>query len=149
MPKVKDKSREFEILIATMNRTSLDFLSTMFINVNLHNYNVLIINQTSKDQLLQSETKKIRVINSFEKGLSKSRNLAIKNSIKDICLVADDDVVFKKGFDMHILDAHQENSHPIITFKTETSQGNLYWNYPTSTKDHNGFISKNTENITQ
>lgn len=147
MYKVKDKNKEFEILISTMNRTSLNFLHTMFSKVNLHNYNVLIINQTIKNHFLYSNLKTVRIINTLEKGLSKSRNLAIKNAKKEICLFADDDIVFKKGFDRTILNAHQKYDDAIITFQTETPEGNLYWKYPSKTKKHNHFISRKTLSI--
>ena len=67
MSKVKDKSRELEILIATMNKTSLDFLSSMFSSQDYSNFTILIVNQTTKDKLLVSDHANIRVINSFEK----------------------------------------------------------------------------------
>ncbi len=48
MPKVKDKSRELEVLIATMNKTFLDFLSNMFLSQSYSNLTLLIVNQTTK-----------------------------------------------------------------------------------------------------
>ncbi len=147
MSKVKNKSIELEILIATMNRTSLDFLSKMFLGLNYLDFNVLIVNQTSKDKLLKSEHSNIRVINSFNKGLSKSRNIAINNAIKPICLLADDDVVFVDGFKEKILDAHSSFNFPIITFQTLTTQNNLYWNYPTKPTFHNEYIRNKTLSV--
>ena len=130
MRKVKDKSIELEILIATMNRTTLDFLSKMFSGQNYLDFNVLIINQTIDSKLLKSECSNIRVINTFEKGLSKSRNIAIKNATKPICLLADDDIVFNEGFENLILKAHQDYPYPIITFQTQTTNNEMYWDYP-------------------
>ena len=75
----------------------------MFANNTLEDYRILIINQTTKDNLLESELTNVRVINSFEKGLSKSRNLAIRNAMGDICLIADDDITYKKGFKKDII----------------------------------------------
>ena len=45
-----------------------------------------------------SDFENIRVINSFEIGLSKSRNLAIKNALGDICIIADDDIEYVEDF---------------------------------------------------
>ena len=147
MSKVKDKSIELEILIATMNRTSLDFLSSMFSRHNYLDFNVLLVNQTSEAKLLKSEHPNIRVINSFEKGLSKSRNIAINKAVKPICLFADDDVVFIDGFKESILEAHGAYNYPIITFQTLTTQNNLYWKYPTKPTLHNEYIRNKTLSI--
>ena len=147
MSKVKDKNIELEILISTINRISLDFLKKMFLKHDFLDFNILIVNQTTKDKILISEHNKIRVINSFEKGLSKSRNLALKNAIKPICLIADDDVIFLEGFEENILEAHRNNKHPIITFQTLTSENKLYWKYPNSSRSLNNFMIRQTLSI--
>jgi glycosyltransferase involved in cell wall biosynthesis len=107
---------DLEILIATKNRDNLDFLALMFPFSSFSNYNILIINQTT-DRILLSNFESVRVINVDEKGLSKSRNLAIKNASKKICLIADDDVVYFPNFDKQILTAFNHNPKAsIITF---------------------------------
>ena len=85
---------EFEFLISTMNRTDMDFLMPMFKHHNIDDLHILIINQTTKDKTLHSNQGNIRVINDFEKHLSRSRNIGIKNSIGKICFIADDDVEY-------------------------------------------------------
>ncbi len=127
----KEYSKEdIEIVIATMNRFSLDFLVSMFPNCHFSNFFILIINQTSEDNLLVSEFPTIRVINSFERGLSKSRNLALENSNKKIILISDDDEIFKNGFDSVI--ANSYNKYPkasVISFQVQNSEGELYRKY--------------------
>ena len=54
----------------------------------------MIINQTTQDKQLESDLSNVRVINAFELGLSKSRNLALQHSTADIVLFADDDVEY-------------------------------------------------------
>ena len=84
--------------------------------INFSNFNILIINQFSENQL-SSDFENVRVINIDEKGLSKSRNLAIRNASKKICLIADDDVVYFPNFDTEIITAFNQNSKAsIITF---------------------------------
>ena len=83
-----------EVLIATQNRTSLDFLLKMFPDHNFKDFKILIVNQTIKGQDLTSNSDAIRVINSYEKGLSKSRNLALQNASCNIALISDDDVIY-------------------------------------------------------
>lgn len=107
---------DLEILIATKNRDNLDFLALMFPFAAFSNFNILIINQTNSTQLI-SDFETIKVINVDEKGLSKSRNLAIKNASKKICLIADDDVVYFANFDTEVIKAFNENPQaPIISF---------------------------------
>lgn len=130
-----------EILIATVDRTSLDFLNVMFQNNKWSDYQILIINQTSKACILVSDDPKIRVINSYEKGLSKSRNLAIENAIEDICLFADDDVIYVENFEKNILESYANIANAdFISFKTLTTTDRAYSNYPNEQSTLNGFI---------
>ena len=125
------KTNNFEILLSTMNRSSLSFLEKMFPNDNFLNYNILIINQTTKKNLLVSKYDQIRVVNSFNKGLPQSRNLAIKNAKFDICLIADDDVEYVKDFSNIILNAFKNNvDSDAITFQMINENGELFKEYP-------------------
>ncbi len=124
-----------EILISTMNRDNLSFLDKMFVNTNLHDYKILIINQTSEDKLLKSENEHVRVVNSFGYGLTKSRNLAIQHALGDICLIADDDVEYTKDFGDIIKQAFKNYTDAsIIKFKIDTFCGNSYKSYPQQSK---------------
>ena len=109
-------ANDLEILIATKNRTNLDFLLPMFPFSHFSNFNILIVNQSS-DCLLTSSFPSVKVINSNEIGLSKSRNLALNNASKKICLIADDDVVYYSNFENRIITAFNQNPEAsIITF---------------------------------
>lgn len=122
-----------------MNRVNLDFLIPMFPFCPYSNFSILIINQTSKDKVLVSECPSVKVINSFDIGISKSRNLAISNSEGKILLFADDDVVFIENFDSEIIQAHKNNPLvPAICFQTLTTEGNLYSKYP----EKNRFLTR-------
>jgi glycosyltransferase involved in cell wall biosynthesis len=134
---------ELEILVATMNRNSLRFLDDMFVNNDISKLNLLIINQTTEDCLLKSENSNIRVINSFEKGLSRSRNLALQNALGNICLIADDDVIYLKDFNSIISKAFLDQKNAdVITFKTLTTEKKPYYNYPNDTVDVKQFYRK-------
>lgn len=129
------KNQDLEILVSTMNRNSLDFLIPMFPFCHFSEYAILIINQTQENNLLDSPFPTVRVINSFEKGLSKSRNLALKNAKGKIVLIADDDVVYKKDFDATIIQAHnQYNNKAVISFCIEKPNGLLFKKYLTKAK---------------
>ena len=87
-----------EIIIATMNRDSLDFLIPMFPFAHFSDFSILIVNQTHENAILPSDFPTVKVINSFEIGLSNSRNLGLKNSQGEILILADDDEVFEPDF---------------------------------------------------
>ena len=89
-----NKEIEIEFLISTMNRSDFGFLEHMFPHHDLKDLNLLIINQTTRDNILETKNKNIRVVNAFEKGLSRSRNLAIKHAKGKICFIADDDIEY-------------------------------------------------------
>ena len=128
MKDIDTSNIDFEVLISTQSQTSLDFLDAMFEGVDYKNYHILIINQNLKTPDLVSPYSTIRVINSKDSGLAKSRNLAIQNAIGTVCLFADDDVVYKHDFKQRIITSFE--SHPdaeIITFKMEDEHGKDYY----------------------
>lgn len=130
MPNTAKKSETLEILISTMHKESLAFLESMFPKGKYQQYTMLIVNQTTKNKQLQSHIPNIRVINSFETGLPQSRNLALKNAVGDICLIADDDVVYKEDFNQIILNAfNAKTDADIITFKMVDEKGSDFKRY--------------------
>ena len=121
----------FEILVATMFRTDLDFLEAMFPHVSYKDHDILVINQTDAERQLLSSSERLRVINTEERGLSQSRNLAIQHANGEVCLVADDDVRYVKDVETIVLDTYKE--HPtadVITFQMTDFDGKLYQQYP-------------------
>ncbi len=121
----------FEILVATMYRTNLDFLEAMFPEETYNNYHILVVNQTDKERQLQSNVPSVRIINSFERGLSQSRNLAVGEATGEVCLVADDDVRYVKNLEKIVLNAYAKNKNAsIITFQMTNFEGDLYQKYP-------------------
>ena len=133
---ISQDTLSLEILISTMKRSNLDFLKPMFPK-DFTNYNILIINQTEKGQELTSKYDNIRVLNSYEKGLSKSRNLALKNAKGDICLLADDDIKYVENFDNIIKNAFNKNKNfDVLTFMMSDFEGKLAKKYNLQ-KQHN------------
>ncbi|MDT8347060.1 MAG: glycosyltransferase family A protein [Flavobacteriaceae bacterium] len=138
-PLVKQKPKvsrftqdDVQILVATMHRDSTAFLDRMFMNSNWQRLNLLIVNQTTSDKILSINNATTRVINSFEKGISKSRNLALYSATKPILLLADDDTVFIKDAVETIAKAYNEfKTADFICFQTKTFDEKLYWKYPT------------------
>lgn len=132
------ETSDLEILVSTQNQTGFSFLENMFPFAHYHQFHILVVNQTGSGQGLVSGLPNVRVINSKEKGLSKSRNLALANASKKIVLIADDDVVYKEGFDAKIVGAFNKNPQAsLIHFRTQTTAGNLFWGYPKECKKLN------------
>ncbi|MGO3690866.1 MAG: glycosyltransferase [Psychroflexus halocasei] len=123
---------DISILISTMNRSDFSFLDAMFPHHEWRDLNLVIVNQTKKGQKLKSELENILVVNSYEVGLSKSRNLALKNCRTTYGVIADDDVVYKSNFLQKIVNAF--NKYPnagLILFQVETFSGKPFMkNYP-------------------
>lgn len=125
------KNSDIEILVATMNRHSLDFLVPMFPMCHFSELNILVVNQTTQNAVIKSNYPSVRVINAFEKGLSKSRNVALHNAKGKLCIITDDDVVFKTDFYQHIITAFNDNiAAALISFRAEKALGMLYKKYP-------------------
>lgn len=120
------------ILIATMHRSDFSFLDDMFPHHEWRDLNLVIINQTKKGNEIKSELENIIVVNSYEVGLSKSRNLALKNCRTEIALIADDDVIYKNNFLQKIIKAYDKYPNAgLILFKIETFSGKPFIkNYP-------------------
>ncbi len=107
---------EIEVLISTMNKRSFNFINEMNIKGNC-----LIINQTNyekKDYIYDEINKRhIKFLSFNEKGLSKSRNKAIENSTADICVIADDDLVYNDNYLKIIREAYLKyNDADLIIF---------------------------------
>jgi len=109
---------KLEVLISTMNRKSIDFMRSMNIDSD-----VVIINQTPEDiknQTYKINNNAVKFLTDNDKGLSKSRNLAIKNASSDICVIADDDMTFDDDYVEKITDAYKEYPEAdIIAFQVK------------------------------
>lgn len=139
---------DLEILVATMNRTNLDFLTAMFPYNHFSEYSILIVNQ-SNDNSLASIYPSVRIINSDSVGLSKSRNLALKNANGKIVLIADDDVVFQKDFVSKIITGYNKCKNAVvINFAAVIGNGSYLKKYPAySKKQLNAFDIFNVSSI--
>jgi len=135
--------KTIEVLIATMNRKNLEFLETMNLSTN-----AVVVNQNKyfeNSKIHGLSGNKVKLINTLDKGLSKSRNLAIQHSIADICLLADDDMIYYSDYKEKVQRAYQEYpSADIIAFqvkrignpeRTKKFRESMSWeNYITSMK---------------
>lgn len=89
-----------EIAVSTLN----DGIKNIEIR---QDYNYLIVHQVTDgndySRLSSSLPDNVRYIISYDKGLSKSRNLALDNTIADYVWIMDDDVSIREGAYSHIM----------------------------------------------
>ena len=92
----------------------------------------VIVNQCDTDSYVtlqytdaDGNSHNLNYISTTERGLSRSRNMAIKNSTGDICLIMDDDETLDDNYEATILNAYKQ--HPdadVIAFKVRNSEKN-------------------------
>lgn len=104
----------FQILLSCINQKDKSILVKSNINCN-----AVIINQCNQDNIEYLDNN-IKWIDSKDRGLSKSRNLAIKYSDADICLIADDDEIFNDLCEKIIIESFfTYPEYDVITFNLE------------------------------
>lgn len=86
----------------------------------------IVINQTSLDQYpsLNQVTPNVCFVSTEERGLSRSRNMALSLATGDICLLADDDLVYYEDYRCTVQEAY--NCFPdadIILFDFDEPRG--------------------------
>lgn len=114
---------KLEILLSTMNLKNLNENKKLIEKMNIQ-ADTLTINQITNNKIEAFENKieKNRVISKIGKGLSRSRNLAIENSIADICVLTDDDVTYIPEFEKIIEKEYEKNkNYDIICFFVESN----------------------------
>lgn len=75
--------------------------------------NVVVVNQCDENHIEEfdftncnGKTCHAKFISTKERGLSRSRNMAIRNCDSDICVVSDDDERFSDGYEKDILESY-------------------------------------------
>ena len=106
---------KLEILLSCMHQKDESIVNRSAITGN-----VLVINQCVREEETTFPTEQgiARFISTTQRGLTRSRNMAIAASDGDICLLCDDDEVFVPGYEQRILGAYEENpGADVIIFK--------------------------------
>lgn len=109
---------KLEVLLATMYREDKKILTDINVNTD-----ITVINQTNDEskEEIEFNGKSVLWINSKDRGLSRSRNDAIYNARNEICLLADDDMVYRDGYERVVLEAFKDNPDAdIIVFGIES-----------------------------
>lgn len=119
---------KIEVLISTMAKNEEE-IKNLIEKMNIQT-DCIIINQCNmnKEYEFAFKENKVIVIFTTERGLSRSRNMAIKKSKADICMLADDDMIYLDNYEKIIQDSYQR--HPEIDiighFVTKENEKNLY-----------------------
>lgn len=117
--------KELEVLMSVMNlRNQQEFYEK--IKQNKITTKVLVVNQIEEDKEIFNYKNENKTIYSFkEKGASKSRNRLIEKATGDICIFADDDMVYNEGYEKIILDEFEKNKDAeIIIFNIKNINKN-------------------------
>lgn len=96
---------KLEILLSCMHQTDDALVKASGITGD-----VLVINQCDRtdDQSWPTARGTARMLSTTDRGLTRSRNLAIETSRADICLLCDDDEIFVADYERRILDAYEK-----------------------------------------
>lgn len=111
-----------EVLVSTMQQNDFSLVERMNIKSN-----ALIINQCDQNKYIEVEKENgnIRMISTTDRGLSKSRNLALDNSKADICIVADDDLIYEYNYLNIVRQAYKDYpAADIIAFSVPSTNQN-------------------------
>lgn len=108
------------VLISCMNQTDTSILERTNIQTD-----VVVVNQCDVDSRetftftnKKGEECKVLFINTTERGLSRSRNMALDNSWGDVCVFCDDDEVFEDGYEDILTKQFEAKANfDIIAFK--------------------------------
>ena len=112
----------FEVLCVTMHQTDFSKYTEMKLDSD-----VLFTNQA--DHWSEDETMidghKVRMITTATRGVGVNRNLGVLNAGAEICLLSDDDMAYRKGYQDIILrefDSHPEADIMIFNIGTTTPE---------------------------
>ncbi|MGP4064074.1 glycosyltransferase [Oceanobacillus sp. M65] len=96
---------KIEVLVSTMNQENLSIVEKMNIQSDS-----IIINQTNKNDYCEDVFcgKNIKMYSFNERGVGLSRNNALMRSKADICLMADDDMVYVDEYEQKVIKAFQK-----------------------------------------
>lgn len=111
--------KKLQVLISCMHENDFSIVKRSNIQCD-----AVIINQCDEDKIEErsffnkdGESFRVKMIYTRERGLSRSRNMAIKNSTADICLICDDDEKLDDDYPTKITKAFTDISEAgLITF---------------------------------
>ncbi|MBQ8236642.1 MAG: glycosyltransferase [Oscillospiraceae bacterium] len=96
---------KLDILMSCMHQTDTSIVAASHITGS-----AVVINQCDREEVREFDTAygHVRFLSTLQRGLTKSRNMAIAESRADVCLLCDDDEIFVPGYEKKILRAFEE-----------------------------------------
>lgn len=96
---------KLEVLLSAMHLKSFEYIDTLNIKTDC-----IVVNQCNTNKIadIEDNNRFIKYISTNERGLSKSRNMAIKNAKADICILCDNDVEYVPNYNKIITDKFKE-----------------------------------------
>lgn len=125
-----------EVLLSAMHLENENYIDSLNITSNS-----VVVNQCDRSRFLKTDhkcidgsTKNVTYIETQERGLSKSRNMALANATEDICILCDNDVEYVDGYEQKILSAFDRHldADVIVFFIRRPERQNP--NYPDERK---------------
>ncbi len=107
-----------DVLLSAMHLKNYNYIDSLNITGNC-----VIINQCNQihKEIVTDGTRQIIYIETTDRGLSKSRNMAIAHSSADICIFCDNDVEYLDNYESLILEEYQKHpEYDIIVFHVES-----------------------------
>lgn len=118
---------QLEMLISSVNQVPEELINQMNPECD-----VVLVNQCDKDgqECFLKDGHTVKVMHRNERGVGKSRNLALNTAEKDILLFSDEDIVYRPGYAKDIVDEFQKHSEAeLILFNVEVCpERKTYWN---------------------
>ena len=134
-----------QVLLSAMNLKNEGYIDTLHITSD-----AVVVNQTGRPEMekdkaqgpqdgsgeilsierikrenTRGDRQEVVFIESSERGLSRSRNMAIANASADICILCDNDVEYRDGYERIILDAFEKNKNAdLIVFFIKRKERN-------------------------
>ena len=108
-------NEKVEVLISAMYQTDLTLFEKTGVTTD-----GLIINQCNENDVQKKNEcgRQYKMISTMERGLSRSRNLALENAQGDYCLLCDDDELLYEDYEEKIVEAYKKfPDADIICFK--------------------------------
>ncbi len=110
----------FELLISALNADEEKLINTMRVTTN-----AVLVNQTDSEyeKEISTENGTVRVCAVKDRGVGKSRNLALSKSSADIVLFSDEDIVYSDDYEKKVLEAFEAHKDAsVITFNFEVDE---------------------------
>lgn len=103
-----------QLLISTMHQKDRSLLEKMNVSSD-----AVVINQCDIEskETIEYNGHKVLWIDTTERGLSKSRNMAVANATADICLIADDDMIYRSDYVDTVINSFSKINADLIGFQ--------------------------------